>query len=65
MNSKDMIVDLYQEIIKKPEFKYEIKRVLSPNSDLVLDFIGLTFQKDGCQRRNLLSINQTHLALSR
>ena len=45
MNSKDMIVDLYQEIIKKPEFKYEIKRVLSPDSDLVLDFIGTHFSK--------------------
>lgn len=43
--SKDMIVDLYQTIIKEVDNKYEIKRVLSPSSDKVLEFIGTTFSK--------------------
>lgn len=38
-DSKDMLVDLYQPMIKELETKYEIKRVLSPNSDKVLKFI--------------------------
>lgn len=41
--SKDMVVDLYQDIIKEVDFKYEIKRVLSPNSDKVLAFIETHF----------------------
>ncbi len=44
-DSKDMLVDLYQPIIKEIENKYEIKRVLSPNSDKVLDFIDTHFSK--------------------
>ena len=43
--SKDMIVDLYQSRINEVESKYEIKRVLSPNSDQVLDFIASHFSK--------------------
>lgn len=43
--SKDMIVDLYQPVITEVENKYDIKRVLSPNSDKVLDFIGTHFSK--------------------
>ena len=43
--SKDMIVDLYQPIINEVDNKYEIKRVLSPNSDRVLDFIETHFSK--------------------
>ncbi len=42
-DSKDMLVDLYQPIIKELESKYEIKRVLSPNSDKVLKFIEENF----------------------
>lgn len=42
-DSKDMLVDLYQPIIKDVECKYEIKRVLSPNSDKVLKFIEEKF----------------------
>ena len=44
-DSKDMLVDLYQPIIKEVECKYEIKRVLSPSSDKVLKFIEETFSK--------------------
>lgn len=43
--SKDMIVDLYQPIINEVDNKYTIKRVLSPNSDAVLDFISTHFSK--------------------
>lgn len=43
--SKDMIVDLYQTIIKEEKNKYEIFRVLSPSSDKVLDFIESNFSK--------------------
>ncbi len=43
--SKDMIVDLYRDIIKEVEFKYDIRRVLSPSSDRVLDFIGTHFSQ--------------------
>lgn len=43
--SKDMIVDLYQPIITEIDNKYQIKRVLSPNSDNVLEFIGKHFSK--------------------
>ena len=44
-DSKDMLVDLYQPIIKELEMHYEIKRVLSPNSDKVLEFIEAQFSK--------------------
>lgn len=43
--SKDMIVDLYQPIITEVESVYQIKRVLSPNSDKVLEFIETHFSK--------------------
>ncbi|BCR36078.1 GNAT family N-acetyltransferase [Mariniplasma anaerobium] len=42
-DSKDMLVDLYQPIIKELNSTYEIKRVLSPNSDKVLKFIEDNF----------------------
>ncbi len=42
-DSKDMLVDLYQPIIKELDSTYEIKRVLSPNSDKVLKFIETNF----------------------
>jgi hypothetical protein len=44
-NSLDMLVDLYQPIIKELETPYEIIRVLSPSSDKVLDFIETHFSK--------------------
>ncbi|MCR3905748.1 MAG: GNAT family N-acetyltransferase [Tenericutes bacterium] len=44
-NSLDMLVDLYQPIIKELDSPYEITRVLSPSSDKVLDFIGTHFSK--------------------
>lgn len=43
MPSADLLVDLYQQSFKLPELKVSIKRVLSPDSDQVIDFIGTNF----------------------
>lgn len=45
VNSKDMLVDLYQDIFKEVKCDYEIKRLLSPNSDDLVDFVTKHFSK--------------------
>jgi GNAT superfamily N-acetyltransferase len=43
--SKDMLVDLYNEKLALPKCDYTIKRLLSPNSDLLVEFIQKHFSK--------------------
>ena len=43
MASQDLLVDLYAVDYSKKECDVTIKRVLSPDSDLVLKFIGENF----------------------
>lgn len=45
VNSKDMLVDLYQDIFTKVKCDYEIKRLLSPNSDDLVAFVLKHFSK--------------------
>lgn len=39
MPSNDLLVDLYQQNFKKTHLEYTIKRVLSTDGDLLIDFI--------------------------
>ena len=41
----DLLVDLYQQDFSKKNHQVEIKRVLSPDSDFVLEFIEKNFNK--------------------
>jgi GNAT superfamily N-acetyltransferase len=43
--SKDMLVDLYSGQLEEPQCTYEIKRILSPNSDSLITFIEEHFSK--------------------
>lgn len=43
LDSLDMLVDLYQPIIKEVNIEFKIKRVLSPSSDKVIEFVKDNF----------------------